>query len=172
MGRWSWIILTGKGTTKVMFISAYRVCEGSPGSSITSKTVRAQQEWLYAEKGTPQVNLREQCILDLQRLIVKFQSEGHEIVLMMDANEGSELGSGVDKLIQRCGLADAHAAAGGSPPATYQRGSKKIDFVLVSPRLVTAVRAAGILPLNDGYLSDHRALVIDFDPLVFFGGKT
>jgi hypothetical protein len=59
-----------------------------------------------------------------------------------------------------------------SPPATYQRGSKKIDFVLVLPRLVTAVRAAGILPLNDRYLSDHRALVIDFNPLVFFGGKT
>ena len=129
MGRWSWLILTGKGTTKVMFISAYRVCEGSSGSSITSKTVRAQQEWLYAEKGTPQVNLREQCILDLQRLIVKFQSEGHEIVLMMDANKGSKLGSGVDRLIQRCGLADAHAAVGTNPPATYQRGSKKIDFI-------------------------------------------
>jgi hypothetical protein len=74
---------------------------------------------------------------------------------MMDANEGSELGSGVDKLIQRCGLADAHTAAGTSPPAMYQRRSKKINFVLVSPRLVMAVRAAGILPLNDGYLSYH-----------------
>jgi hypothetical protein len=38
--------------------------------------------------------------------------------------------------------------------------------------LVAAVCAAGILPLNDGYLSDHRALVVDFDPMVFFGGKT
>jgi hypothetical protein len=138
-GRWSWIILMGKGMTKVMFLLAYHVCEGSSGSFITSKTVRVQQEWLYAEKGIPQVNLREQCILNLQRLIVKFHSEGHKIVLMMDANEGSKLRSGVDRLIQWCRLVEAHAAVGTSPPPTYQHRSKKINFVLISPRLAAAV---------------------------------
>jgi exonuclease III len=154
LGRWSWITLTGKGTTKVVFVSVYRVCDGSSGSSITSRTVRAQQEWWYAERGNSKVNLREQCMANLQRMIVTFQKEGCDVVLMMDANKGSELGSGVDKLIQNCGLADAHADSGGleSPPATYQRGSKKIDFILVSPRLVRMIVAACILPINKGYI--------------------
>jgi hypothetical protein len=39
-------------------------------------------------------------------------------------------------------------------------------------RLKEAIQAACILPLNEGYLSDHRALVVDFDPRLFFGGHT
>jgi hypothetical protein len=37
--------------------------------------------------------------------------------------------------------------------ATYQRGSKKIDFVLLSPRLVEAAVGVSILALYDGYFS-------------------
>jgi hypothetical protein len=174
LGRWSWIILSGKGTAKVAFISAYRVCDGASEAAITSRTVRAQQEWHYAEQGLQGVNLREQFLTDIQRLIGKMQTEGHDIVLMMDANESSSLGSGVDRLICKCGLADAHKSAQTTleTPATYQRGTKKIDFILISPRLVSSIRAAGILPLNEGYLSDHRALVVDFDPRILFGDDT
>ena len=53
MGRWSWVTLSGQGTTKITFISGYRVCEGAPESSITSRTVRSQQEWIYADRGMP-----------------------------------------------------------------------------------------------------------------------
>ena len=59
-----------------------------------------------------------------------------------------------------------------TPPATHQRGSQKIDFILISPRPATAVRAASILGLNDGYLSDHRALVVDFDANLLFSAAT
>ena len=57
LGRWSWITLTGRGTTKITFISGYRVCDGASESSITSRTVRSQQEWTYADRGLPQVDL-------------------------------------------------------------------------------------------------------------------
>jgi hypothetical protein len=40
-GRWSWLTMTGQGTTRVTFISAYRVCDGAAESTITSGTVRA-----------------------------------------------------------------------------------------------------------------------------------
>jgi hypothetical protein len=43
LGRWLWILLSGKGTAKVAFISAYRVCEGAAEAAITSRTVRAQK---------------------------------------------------------------------------------------------------------------------------------
>ena len=95
-------------------------------------------------------------------------------MLMMDANEACGQGSGVDRLMYRCGLVDAHTLSRdmSTPPATHQRGSEKIDFVLITLRIALAVRAVSILPLHDGYLSDHRALVVDFDAKALFGGST
>jgi hypothetical protein len=78
--------MTGKGTTRVTFISAYRVCDGVVRSSITSGTVRSQQEWMYASAGYTSVNLREQFATDISALILKLQGEGHGIQLSMDAN--------------------------------------------------------------------------------------
>ena len=172
--RWSWITLTGRGTTKITFISGYRVCNGASESSITSRTVRSQQEWMYADRGLPQVDLRKQFVKDIISLIQLFTKQGHDIILMMDANEASGDGSAADTISIACGLQDAHSLSLdlSPPPATYHRGSAKIDFVLVSPRAATAVRAASILALHDGYLSDHRALVVDFDASILFAGAT
>jgi hypothetical protein len=77
---------------------------------------------MYAEQGDTKVDLRDQFLGNLQWLIIRFQQEGHDIVLMIDANEGSDVGSGIDKMIYRCGLADAHKTArlGLEYPATYQ----------------------------------------------------
>ena len=94
---------------------------------------------------------------------------------MIDANEGCGAGSAIDRLISVCGLVDAHtlvATQEGAPPPTYQRGSKKIDFILITPRVATAVKAVSILPLHDGYLSDHRALMLDLDSRVLFSSAT
>ena len=86
----------------------------------------------------------------------------------MDANEPS------DTISLACGLRDAHSLAmdATKAPATHNRGSEKIDFILLSPRTALAVRAATILPLHDGYLSDHRALIVDFDASVLFAADT
>jgi endonuclease/exonuclease/phosphatase family metal-dependent hydrolase len=155
-GRWSWLTLAGRGTKKITFISAYRVCDGAPEAPITSRTVRAQQEWMYADRGFSTVNLRCQFVTDIIILINELQHRGHEVVLMADLNEASGLGSAADKLCFECNLADAHSLGGRlNPPPTYHRGSEKIDFVLLSASLVSSVRASAILALHDGYLSDH-----------------
>jgi hypothetical protein len=57
-------------------------------------------------------------------------------------------------------------------PATHQRGSEKIDFILTSPRVANTITAASILALQDGYFSDHRSLLVDFDALALFGSAT
>ena len=104
MGRWSHTTLTGKGTTRVTFIVAYRVCDGGNEAPITSRTIRAQQEWIYATQGKTKVNLRKQCMIDLARVVNKFQQDGHDVVLCMDANEGNiDPKSGVAKLIKDTG---------------------------------------------------------------------
>lgn len=88
----------------------------------------------------------------------------------------SGLGSGVGRLIVEGGLVDAHTLCADEEtpfPATHDRGGQKIDFVFLTPPLQNAVKAASIfLPICDGYLSDHRALVVDFDASELFGDKT
>jgi hypothetical protein len=90
----------------------------------------------------------------------------------MDCNEASGFGTAVDRIIYECNLADAHALDSKiDPPATYHRGLAKIDFVLISASLITSVRAASIMALHDGYLSDHRALLVNFDANSLFSGN-
>ena len=174
MGRWSWITLAGQGTIKITFISAYRVCDGASEIPVTARTVRAQQEWMYADQGLPKVNLRDQFVTDICELVSSLHEQGNDVVLMMDANEASGIGSGVDRILSGGGLCDAHSLSNDTSPvpATHQRGSKKIDFVMISPRLADAVDAVSILALQDGYLSDHRALVVDFNSSKLFGSTT
>jgi hypothetical protein len=114
-------------------------------------------------------------VTDISKLIVGFQNDGHTIHLSLDANEASGLQSGVDRIMRQSNFLDAHSLCSSDPrpmPATYQRGSTKIDFVLISPRLVDAVIGVSILPLHDGYTSDHRALLVDYDASLLFGGPT
>jgi hypothetical protein len=129
---------------------------------------------MYASLGHSSVNLRVQVVTDIVALIFGFQDKGHDIVLMMDANEAHGPGSGVDKIMRNCNLVDAHSLSSDTTPypATYQRGSTKIAFVLVSSRVVSAVSGVSILALHDGYLSDHLALVVDLDANTLFGEST
>jgi len=175
MGRWSWLTLAGKGTTRITFISAYQVCDGKDKESTVSRTFRVQLEEQNTARGRTKCDLRQQTITDLLHFIKKLKKDGQDIVLMMDANDTAGRQSLVDRLMINGGLVDAHglgANASSTPPATYQRGSKKIDYVFITPRLVDAVTAASILPICDGHPSDHRALVVDFDSYELFGDTT
>ena len=105
---------------KITFISAYRVCDGAKEASITSRTVRAQQEYMYADRGHSSIDLRRQIVDDMIVTINDFQHKGHEVVLMMDANESGGSGSAADRLLFSCNLADAHALSGKTKlPPTY-----------------------------------------------------
>ena len=119
------------------------------------------------------MDLRRQLVDNMIITINDFQRKGHDVVLMIDANEGNKRGSAVARLIYECNLADAHGLSGKTdPPPTYHQGSDKIDFVLVLASLVSSVRSASILALHDGYLSDHCALLVDFDAALLFMSDT
>ncbi len=129
---------------------------------------------MYAYRGFESINLRESFMDDLTVMVKSFQVAGHDVVIMLDANEGCGHGSAVDNLCYDCQLIDAHTLTSEltDPPPTYHRGSQKIDFVLISSRLRNCVASATILSLYDGYLSDHRALVVDFHSELMFAGPT
>ena len=129
---------------------------------------------MYADRGHTSLNLRDQFVLDLIQLVHDFQSLGHDIVIMADLNEPSGFGSASDRLCFACNLTDAHTLSSDDTPSppTYQRGSQKIDFILISPRLVQCVAGVSIAALNDGYISDHRSLIVDFEATLMFSSLT
>jgi hypothetical protein len=81
--------------------------------------------------------------------------------------------SGVNKVLREFGLVDAHSFTHptSTAPATHCNGSVQIDFVFVSPDLLPSIKATSILALHQGYTSDHRALIVDFDPKISFGSN-
>jgi hypothetical protein len=90
-GRWSNIILQGRGTKKVAIITAYNVSqkyhlEGG------ERTAYKQQFWILSATIREQ-NLSvaphptHQFMLDLQAWIEHLIQHDHEIILAMDANE-------------------------------------------------------------------------------------
>jgi hypothetical protein len=118
--------------------------------------------------------------------------EGHEIVLGMDANDSynpdtTGTSTPLDynpahptvspshngklcTLVASCGLKDPLALQHSSRPfpASHIRGSKRIDFIFVTPRLQPAVLNSGSLAFHSLFHSDHRAYYVDFDALLMF----
>jgi hypothetical protein len=55
---------------------------------------------------------------------------------------------------------------------TYHWGrNHRIEYVLATAHLRDCVQWFSVLEYNDGIISDHRGLYIDFDPNVLFGGN-
>jgi hypothetical protein len=172
-GRWSGVQMANKRTT-IMIITGYRV----PQSSIAQvgDTIMYAQQWIISRTlGETNPAPRAQFIKDLTRQMRQWQANGNEIILMLDANEqmGTEE-EGIQYLTTSCNLTDIHAhrCPNISNMATYSRGSKRIDFILISKNLVDTVTGAGFLPFFQGIESDHRGAFVNFDEKQLFHGKT
>jgi hypothetical protein len=105
---------------------------------------------------------RQQILTDLAAFISPHVQDGHEILLLMDAN------SKIDDPSMSNFLHDSHLHDIMSeylpdvPPNTYQRGRHKIDHILGTMGFLLAVTDAGILPFTAGPKSDHAILYVDF----------
>jgi hypothetical protein len=129
-------------------------------------------------------------MIDLKYFTEELTSDGFEVVVFIDANEPidhivcaqnhdhkykSENGFHIDGLIdgsittytQNCGLSniltDRHAEPGAEIPNTHLRGSKQIDFVLVTPGIAIFIHSIGLLDFDVIFRSDHRTLCIEID---------
>lgn len=180
LGRWSYVILRGKGYKKIAVITAYNV-----GPS-RGDTMANQQQHILLSAHIRQHNLpvsphsHRQFILDLQSWIEAIIKDGHEIILAMDANEAYNPDVNVtphplthqsgkitlDKkhdgklatLISTCGLKDPLAVQHHERPfpPSYFRGQNRIDYILVTPQLMSSVIRSGSLPFYSIFQGDHR----------------
>jgi hypothetical protein len=104
-------------------------------------------------------NPRKHFIEDLTRLILHQQDLGHEILLMLDANDTLETDTGIQSLLTRCNLNDIHRH---QPATSTYIGSanRRIDFVFGSAKVDQNVTRSGTLQYNEGPQADLRGLYV------------
>ncbi len=173
MGWWSSITLVAKQNTKVTIITGYRcTCSNGDASAWTQEKIFMPD---HQSKQSP--NPRQQFINDLIIYVKAKQCLNNDIILSLDANNiiGEE-SIGIAKLIRDCRLYDIMDLPDQDPDNqlkdTYGWGRNcRIGYVLAMARLRDCVQWFGALEYNDGIISDHRGLYIDFDPNVLFKGN-
>jgi hypothetical protein len=178
MGRYTYQSIMGQNNTRIMFITAYRVCFQSISSAGT-QTSHFQQWHHLRTEGHQNPNPRKQILEDLKTFIHECIKEGCDVCLAMDANEDTDSRhQKINTFAGECGLVNAHELFfdddfyDDNPlPATCNKGSKKIDHMFCTPRLFDCIVAVAIEPLSAGIKSDHRALIVDFDSKAMLGGN-
>jgi hypothetical protein len=170
MGRYSYQTFAGSNGTKIMFITAYRVCFQIIENA-GEKTSFYHQWHNLLQQGHEYPNPRKQILLDLKELVLTSIGRGYDVCISMDANE--ELDSRnhqFSEWAEQCGLISVHEEFydinyyDSNPiPSTFERGENKIDYILCTPRLFSCIESVSIEPMNAGTVSDHRALIVDFN---------
>ena len=92
------------------------------------------------------------------------QEQGYEMLLMIDANEGTDKdGSKIQEFIEINSLRDIHAEFVSQMPITMRIGShRRIDYMLATDGINNIVREAGYHALHEGIVSDHVMLWAEF----------
>ena len=171
-GRWASYTYQGANNSTLSVISAYQVVPMS--NSRGTATAAAQQHCLLLQNGDSITNPRKAFRRDLIAFLKQLASDGDEILLLGDFNEplGSEA-DGMTLIAAELNLLDLFASHNSSTmPATYARGSSRLDYALATAKVVASVRSAGYEPFNNRFPTDHRAYFIDFDSTRLFGSNT
>jgi hypothetical protein len=102
-----------------------------------------QQYHQLRQSGVTSPDPRNQFFSDLTATAHAYIQKRHELVIMLDSNDDLTDFSPTHSLTTECGLFSVHEqadyAADSPAPATYARGGKKIDHILVTAALLPAV---------------------------------
>jgi hypothetical protein len=136
-GRWSGYTLIGRDNKEIMILTAYNVSQYK-NAKVGEDTLFNQQIALYKLNNIREPDPKQIFINDLKELVMKARREDKDIILTGDFNElvGDEP-NGMAKVLSAGGLTDAHSHQHGEVDiTTYTRGTKRLDYVFVTPRLV------------------------------------
>ena len=167
-GRWVHLDLLGRDSRLISIICAYQVVQekGQHGD----RTTYSQQVRMMRLAGINDPDPRKQFIRDLKALVSSLRKNGNDIILMGDFNESiGDKAEEMASVMLAGGLTDTHCFCHGltTEKPTYARGSKRVDYILVSRRLTEHIHRCSAEPFNLCIFSDHRGLFVDFSlPLV------
>jgi hypothetical protein len=171
LGRWVYLKFQRMDQLPLTIISTYQVVDCNP-KEVGDTTYANQLLAAYEDsKYTDPHKLRKHHSNDLVKFVKECQSKGESVIVAGDFNE--VLGSATDgltRLCSECGLVDI-VATNHVPMefATHSQGSTVIDYILVAPDLLPAVKSCGYEPFNVNILSDHRGMYVDFSSYHLFG---
>jgi hypothetical protein len=116
------------------------------------------------QNGVTDQHPRRQFCKALDLILQEKRDAHHQIILGGDFNE--ELGNnmhGMTGIVSKHNLTDLMQAHLGNEdePATYARGSKRIDYIFATADIASLVRSCGAEPFNHRFFSDHRGLYVD-----------
>jgi hypothetical protein len=158
LGRWTFFELRGEDGHCTMILVGYCPC---PNRKPDNGTSYQQTKRYFAHEHGIDVDPRRQFLEDLEKLLLKWKSEGKRIIVMLDANEDVYKGEIGKCLTNESGLDLVETVSKCSNKklsATHFRGSKPIDAVWASKDL--DVVGAAAMPIGYG-VGDHRMFVID-----------
>jgi hypothetical protein len=122
----------------------------------------AMQQWRKlrnADMTNP--NPCQQTFVALQDFVTPRTQDGHDIIVMTDANSLTN-DNAIENFLDATGLHDLMAGyLPDPPPSMYQRGQAKIDHIWGTISVLTTMINAGILPFGSGPHSDHTILHLD-----------
>ena len=166
LGRWSYITINGRNNTFFTIITGYRCVKQQTTQTAGMTTTYMQQERILKQRGitsTPQ-----KCFIDdLEKFVRNKVSDGHEILLTLDANEQWEdKNSAIKDLALKLGLYDIpkERNPGGVAPS-YVRSNcgRRIDFLLGTENVLKATCKYGMFIEGIDILGDHRPQYLDIN---------
>jgi hypothetical protein len=162
-GRWCGYTLIGRDNKEIMVLTAYNVSQYK-NAKVGEDTLFNQQIALYKMNNIREPDPKQIFINDLKELVIKARREDKDIILTGDFNElvGDEP-NGMTKVLSAGGLTDAHSHQHGEVDiTTYTRGTKRLDYVFVTPRLIDHILRSGYESFHARIASDHRGYFVDF----------
>jgi hypothetical protein len=162
LGRWSWTQYRGKRNISVKVYTVYHPVENKHDEY----SAYQQQLDFFYEQGRevdPRKVLIDELCVELKAVLDK----GEQVVVILDANEDIRRGYAQEQF-EKIGLVEAIIDRHGDAPPTYDRGSKPIDGIFVSPTLRGC--RCGYEAFGDGPPGiTHRLIWIDIPVVNAFG---
>lgn len=171
MGRWSYVHLRRSRHQKpVTIVSIYQVCQ-NPTNALGT-TAWHQQRRALDLAGRSSIHPRDAFVDDLLQFLQKLQQVGHAIIVGGDWNDSfSSSRSALYRLSTHLDLVDPWATTFPNHPEfpTHERGSKRIDSILISRALLPAVHSISYTPVGLLCNTDHRGVILEVNIHHLFG---
>lgn len=162
LGRWTWARISGINGHTILIVNVYNVCKNNIEKAGPT-TAFAQQWKILRLSGQTMPNPRKQLVKDLCKQMDEWRDRKCSFFITGDINE--VLGRdpyGFAEITAKFNLTEINGHLHSEPPpATYARGSDKIDISACSETLLPWISKTGYTRFNEFVISDHRANVID-----------
>ena len=97
LGRWTYVTMTGKNNRKLTIYTLYQVCDQKHHSGNCTIYLQQQNDLIQADR--IKTEPREAILVDLTEHIQHKQKQGHNIIVIGDANEDVYKGKRINKFL-------------------------------------------------------------------------